>query len=789
MLLNYLKIALRNLIKNKVYSFINIGGLAVGMAVAMLIGLWIWDEVGFDKHHKNYERIGQLWQFVKFDAEKSAYNSLPIPLAAELRNNYPDFKRVSLSTYTRDAVLAAGDKKFTKSGNYVEPDFLKMISLKMLSGNANSLEDIHSVLLSESLAQTLFDTADPLNKVIKMDNKMTVNVAGVYQDFPNNSSFKDVSFLAPWQLFLANDNAKNAVNEWDENSFLIYVELKELAFDKVSAKIKDIRMKRENPPPYKPEFFVHPMSKWHLYGDFKDGVNTGGYIQFVWLFGIIGLFVLLLACINFMNLTTARSDKRAKEVGIRKAIGSVRNQLIGQFLSESLLVVAFAFGLSLLLVQLFLPFFNAIADKKIYILWSNPLFWLLGTGFSLLTGFIAGSYPAFYLSSFQPVKVLKGTFRAGRLAALPRKVLVVFQFSVSIILIIGTIIVFRQLEFARNRPVGFSRNGLIEFNMNPAQLSSHYNTLRNDLLATGAVFEMSGSTGSVITDYGGTTDITWKGRNPDTRPLFLANQITHDFGKTVGWQLVAGRDFSRKFSTDSAALILNETAVKTMGFKDPLAELVRLHGTNYKVIGIVKDIMEGDPFQPVKASFFVLGYNAVTTVNIKLAPQLPAREALASVEKVFAKYNPEAPFDYKFVDDEYAKKFMFESRIGKLATFFAILAIFISCLGLFGLASFVAEQRIKEIAIRKVLGATIAHLWQLLSKEFMLLVILSCLIATPIAYYVMNQWLQNYDYRTEISWWIFAAAGLVALLITLLTVSFQAIKAALANPVKSLRNE
>jgi putative ABC transport system permease protein len=428
MLRNYFKIGLRNLAKNRVYSFINIFGLATGMAVAMLIGLWMYDELSFDKHTKNYDRIAQLWQFVKFDAEKSSYAVLPIPLAGELRSNYPDFESVSLAV-TREIILDAGDRKFTKIGKYVEPVFTKMMSVNMLAGTDAGLNDVNSVLLSESLATAFFGSENPINKLIKIGNKVNVSVAGVYKDFPRNSAFNDISFLAPWKLFVATDaGAKDSQDKWDNNDYMIFAQLKAGAdFAAVSAKIKDIRMKRDNPPAYKPEFFLHPMSKWHLYSDFKDGVNTGGMILFVWLFGIIGGFVLLLACINFMNLSTARSEKRAKEVGIRKAVGSVRSQLVIQFFSESLLLALLAFALSLVFVWFSLPFFNEVASKEMTILWSNPWFWLAGLSFSLLTGLIAGSYPAFYLSSFQAVKVLKGAFRVVVLPPFPAKCWLLFN--------------------------------------------------------------------------------------------------------------------------------------------------------------------------------------------------------------------------------------------------------------------------------------------------------------------------------------------------------------------------
>ena len=791
MIKNYFKIAWRNLKKGKLYSFINIAGLSIGMAVTMIIGLWVSDELSFDKYHKNYDRIGQVWQFVTFDVEKSSYNSVPVPVAEELRSKYPDVKSASVSTYNRDVILGTADKKITKSGMYTEQYFPEMMTLKMLSGTRAGLKDINSILLSESLAKILFGTENPVNKVISMNNKTEVKVTGVYEDMPDNSSFRDVFFLAPWQLFTSIDSyGKNASENWDENSFQIFVQLKEGAdFSKASSIIKDMRMKRDNPPKYKPEFFIHPMSRWHLHGDFTNGKNAGGLIQLVRLFGIAGIFVLLLACINFMNLSTARSEKRAKEVGIRKTIGSLRSQLLYQFFSESVLVSFIAFILCLLLVQVALPFFNQVTTKEMIIPWTNVYFWLLAVGFCLVTGLIAGSYPALYLSSFRPIKVLKGTFKAGRLASWPRKALVVFQFTVSIMLIIGTLIVSRQVMYAKNRPAGYNRDGLIEVTMKTPEINKNYEALQTDLLNTGYIQNIARSEISVTDDYGGTTNVSWKGKTQDMKPLLISNRVTHDYGKTIGWELLTGRDFSKAFSTDTTAVILNQSAIQLMGFKDPLNEIVKLSGKDYRVIGVVADMIKFSPFDNIKPSLFTIDRGNPNVINIRIASQASVSNALAIAETIFKKHNPSAPFEFKFVDEKYSAKFSNEVKIGKLASFFAALAIFISCLGLFGLASFVAEQRTKEIGVRKVLGATVLNVWKLLSKDFVLLVFISLLIASPLAYYFMYGWLENYRYRTNISWWVFALAGTGSLLLTVGMVSFQAIKAALANPVKSLRTE
>jgi putative ABC transport system permease protein len=797
MIKNYFKIAWRNLIKSKGYSAINIGGLAVGMAVAMLIGLWIWDELSFDKYHQRYNRIAQVWQHNIYNGEKSSQVSNPYLMAEEIRSKYgSDFKYVLQASWRNGHIMTYGEKKLVLTGMYFEKQAPEMLTLTMLKGNRNGLKDPYSVMLSESSAKNIFGEADPMDKMITINNiiKFNVKVTGVYKDLPYNSSFQDINFLLPWDLYLINNNdwLKKMEDPWGSNFTQTFVQIADNAdMEKVSAKIKNVKFNKvsKDEQRYKPEVFLHPMSKWHLYSEFKNGTNIGGRIQLVWLFGIIGVFVLLLACINFMNLSTARSEKRAKEVGVRKAIGSVRGQLIAQFFSESFLVVMNAFVFSLILVTVMLPFFNDVADKKIAMLWGNPVFWLMGIGFSIFTGLVAGSYPALYLSSFQPVKVLKGTFRAGKLAAMPRKILVVFQFAISVILIIGTMVIFLQIQHAKNRPIGYSRDGLVQVNAPVSEIHPHFETVRNELKNLRAIGEMAGS-GSPTTDIWNTNGaFDWKGKDPGLAVDFPNNEVTYDYGKTVGWQIVAGRDFSKAFATDSATFVVNETMVKFLGFKNPVGEQIVWEKKPYTIIGVVKDMIVQSPYEPIRASLFHLTKENTNLILLRLNPAQSARESLAKVETIFKKYVPEIPFGYSFVDEDYARKFGDEQRIGKLAGVFAVLAIFISCLGLFGLASFVAEQRTKEIGIRKVVGASVFNLWKLLSKDFVLLVIIACAIAAPLAWYGMHKWLQQYDYRAAISWWIFGAAIAGALVITILTVSFQAIKAALANPVKSLRTE
>jgi ABC-type antimicrobial peptide transport system permease subunit len=541
---------------------------------------------------------------------------------------------------------------------------------------------------------------------------------------------------------------------------------------------------------YKAAIFINPMKDWHLRSSWEEGIRTGGPIKYVRLFTFIGIFVLLLACINFMNLSTARSEKRAKEVGIRKAIGSLRSQLIKQFFCESLLVVALSFLVSIVLVQLILPWFNDVANKKMAIPWMNPVFWSAGLAFALLTGLIAGSYPALYLSSFEPIKVLKGTFRVGRFAAVPRKVLVVLQFTVSIALIIGTVVVYRQIQHSKDRPIGYNRDGLMMVMMSSPEFYGKYDALRTELKQTGAIVEMAESSSPVTGVWSNNGGYTWEGKDPNLDSDFATIWVTHEFGKTVGWEFVQGRDISRDFATDSSALVINEAAVKFMNLKDPVGKVVT-RGENEKltIVGVIKDMVMQSPYEPVKQSFYMVGPDNVNWINLKLNPNKSTHESIAKIEAVFKKMVPNAPFDYKFADEEYANKFAAEERIGKLAGFFAMLAVLISCLGLFGLASFVAERRTKEIGVRKVLGASVFNVWGLLSKEFVMLVIISCFIAIPVAYYYLHEWLQQYQYRTTITWWIMAGAVMGAFFITIVTVSYQAIKAAIANPIKSLRTE
>jgi len=786
----YFTIAIRNLFKNKIYSSINLLGLAIGMAVAIIIGIWVLDEFQFNQYHTKMDRIGQVKTTQTFNGQTATNHAIAIPLALEMQTMYSNnFKHICLASWEFSHVISFGEKKIRKEGMWVQPPFPDMLTLRFLERSGDCLNNQDEIILSENFSKALFGTTKSLGKVLKLNNNLSFKVGGVYEDIPFNSTFHKCNYFLNWNKYLTTEAwLKEAYNQWSNRSFQLFVELapgKDMA--DVSDKIKGIAAKHINEG--NEESVVHGMSRWHLYNNFTNGKEDGGRISSVILFSIIGAFVLFLACINFMNLSTARSEKRAKEVGIRKSIGSVRSQLIRQFLTESFMVTGIAMLLSLQFVWLTLPWFNEVAGKQMVMPWSEPIFWFAALGFTLFIGLVSGSYPAFYLSGFDPITALKGTFRPGRSASLPRKIMVVMQFTVSVTLIIGTLIVFRQIEHAKDRKVGYDREGLIFVEMYTPEIFGHYDALRADLIQSGGVEDMAESLSPTTEIYSNQVGFNWKGKDSKTEPLFCIEAVTHDFGKTIGWKIKEGRDFSRAFPSDTGTIILNEAAVKLTGFKNPIGEIIQWNNKDRKVVGVVNDIIMQSPYIPVQPTVYFLEYGWSNFITIRLKQNLTVKEAVARIEQVFKKHNPSSPFEYEFIDEEYAEKFADEEKIGNLATIFAVLAIFISCLGLFGLASFVAEQRTKEIGVRKVLGATVFGLWKMLSKDFVVLVGISCVIAIPISWYGLNAWLQDFEYRTEIQIWIFVVAVVGALAVTLLTVSFQAIKAALTNPVKSLRTE
>jgi len=787
MLQNYFLIAWRHLFKNRGYTLINIAGLSTGMAIALLIGLWITDEISFDHYSPNHHRLAVAMLNSSTKDEYYTGDVVPMPLGQTLRSQYSDiFGRTALTDFSSsDRLFSYGEKTVSASALWAQAELPVMFGFRMLQGSADAAKDPSTVLINQSLATALFGKYDAVGKMIKADNQLEFRIGGIYEDLPRNTTFFGLQAILPW--YNKANNYRNSNTNWDDHNGYLYVEMSpNTTAEQATARIRLL------PTPHikdwHEEAFVYPLDKAHLYNEFTKNKPDGGRVRFVWLFGIIGAFVLFLACINFMNLSTARSVHRAREVGIRKTIGSLTSQLVTQFLGESILVAFIALLFALILVETTIPFFNNLSAKAMSIPWTNPLFWLAALGFAIFTGLLAGSYPAFYLSRFQPVKVLKGSFKTGRYAGLPRQVLVVLQFTVSLTLIIGTIIVFRQIIFTKDRPVGYSRQGLFTVNMNTPELNKHYEALRTELITKGLAINVAASDMS-LTAFQDGNGLDWRGKRPDQKTIMFRNvNITPDYGATIGWTILRGRDLSRDFATDTNAMILNAAAVKAIGIKEPVGETMKFFGKPYTVVGVAANMVNNSPYDTVEPAIF-LGGGYMGTIIVRINPALPTHTALSGIEPVFKKYNPASPFLYKFVDDAYAAKFESEQRIGNLAAVFTTLAIFISCLGLFGLAAFMAEKRTKEIGIRKVLGAGLLTLWGLLSKDFLKLTALSILIAVPLVYYGMGRWLRNYYYHAPLSWWIFAGAGAGIILITLLTVSYQSLKAACTNPAKSLRTD
>ncbi|MFC0516370.1 ABC transporter permease [Mucilaginibacter angelicae] len=797
MIRNYLKIAWRNMLRNRVYSALNIVGLATGMAVALLIGLWVFNQYSYDRFLPNYSQAYAVKvNYTNPHDGTRTQDMLPIPLADVLRNTIPGIRHVAEADFidfpARDFLV--GDKKLMVNGGTVGADFLKIFQYPLIKGEVSTvLKDPYSIVIDESTAKALFGNDEPINKTIRIDNRHDVKVTGVMKDFPANASMQ-FHFLMPFSYAeQTEDWVKNSRTQWENNSYQIFVGLQPGVTDtQIAAKIKKL-IWQYNPVsrPFKPEVFLYPIKDWHLYSDFKNGKAAGGFIDYVWMFGIIGALVLLIACINFVNLSTARSEKRAREVGVRKAIGSQRRDLIFQFLTESILLTFAAFLLSIVLVQLTLPWFNELTGGLVQIPYQSPVFWCIMISYVLVTGLLAGSRPAFYLSAFNPVKVLKGSIRIGKGAALPRKILVVLQFSCSVAFIISTVIIYQQVQHAKDRPTGYNADRLISTFMT-RDLAGHYDALKNDLLASGMIESITRAS-SPLTNIGWHTGIeNWPGQNAGELKINVGAVIVDDnYFKTVDMKLLQGQSFSANPKADTANIIVNESAVKRMGLKDPVNQLINFSGITgpSRIIGVVKDALMGSPFTPVEPTVFTRTQDFSSQVIYRLTAGVSPHTAIERVGKIFDKYNPAYPFTYAFVNEAYDHKFNLETLVGKLAGVFAGLAIFVSCLGLFGLAAYVAEQRTKEIAVRKVLGASITRVWVLLSGDFILLVAISCIIASPVAFYFLSNWLQKYDYRISIGPGVFILSGLAAIGLTLITISFQAIKAALANPVRSLRSE
>jgi putative ABC transport system permease protein len=799
MIRNYILVALRQFRRNRLYTGINTAGLSIGMAVTLLIGLWVHDELAFNTSIPNNTRIAELMHSVVYNGQPTAFSGAPLAILPELRNKYAgDFKYIVPGSYAESHVLTSEDKGRSKSlsviGEYMGEEVTKLLSLKMIAGDPAGLHDQSAVFLSSSTATALFGSAEPVGRTIRLDTAQLLTVAGVYADLPQNSSFADLHFIASADLYAAmHPQTAASGNPWQTGNLIsVYVEL---ADGTDMTKVNDkIRLMRKDKMPLaafnaNPDYeLLYPLDRWHLYAPLQTP-DTRNPVQYVWLLGSIGVFVLLLACINFINLSTARSEKRAREVGIRKTIGSGRYQLIGQFFAESLLAVILSFLLSLLWAQLLLPVFNDLAEKTVAIPWTSPGFWMVGAATVLVTAVLAGSYPAFYLSSFRPVETLKGRLSTGSVAALPRKALVILQFTIAVSLVIDTIVVYRQITYARQRPIGYSKSGLLTLNRTPA-LEHSFEAFRGDLRSDGAVMDAALVTSTPTQIMGDDLRFDWKGKDPSFTPYIPISSVTPNYGTIIGWKVGQGRDFDPGMTTDSTAMILNEAAVRLMGFRQPIGETVQWRGKPFHVIGVTRDIVDQSPYQPTSPEIFTMsGYEHRWAVILRVNPKLPMSAALGRIKTIYARYETLYPMDYSFTDREYAKKFGAEERIGRLSLLFTIFAISICCLGLFGMAAYMAEQRRREIGIRKVLGATTVSLWRLLSRDLALLVAISLVAAGPLSWSLMTKWLQQYPYRTSVEWWVIAAAGAGALFIAVATISYQTIRASLVNPTKTLRSE
>lgn len=785
MIHNYLKTTFRNLWKNKGFTFLNIFGLGIGIACASLIFLWVEDEINFNNYFSNKENLYKIKDSQTYDGTTFTFDATPGPLAAGIKTEIPGIKNTARSSWGQQSLFSLGDKNIYERGMYVDSSFLKMFQLEFVQGNAGTaFQQLHSLVITEKMAHKFFGNDNAIGKSLRIDNNTSSVVTGVIKDLPESVSFQ-FEWLAPFKIF---ENQNSWLQSWRNNGVLTYVELQPGAdtkainrklYNYVQSKAQDAEAKMS----------VYPMSRWRLYDSWKDGKEVPGRIKYVNLFSLIAWIILLIACINFMNLSTARSGKRAREVGVRKVLGAAKSKLVGQFIGESVIMALISAVVAVCIIFAVLPAFNSLVEKQLSIHLFQPLHISALLVIAVVCGLVAGSYPAFYLSSFNPVAVLKGIrIKMNGSAGFIRKGLVVLQFSISIILIISTIIIYKQINHAKNRSLGYDKENLIYLPLQ-GKLKEHFNAVKNDLVQTGVVKDAALSQSTVLQLGSNTGDFQWQGKDPDKQVLITVESVSPEYTSTMGMRIEKGRNFYDDYKSDSGNIIINQTLAKIIGDKNIIGSLITDGDNKFTVVGVIDDFVYNNLYSPSSPLILFPDTSGTNFLTVRLKKTSNVAGALEKVENVIKANNPGFPFDYKFVDDQFGQFFKTEMLIGKLASVFAFLAIFISCLGLFGLAAYTAERRTKEIGIRKVLGASAKGLAGLLSKEFLILVMISCLIAFPIAWWMMHNWLEGYEYRVPISWPIFLVAGLLAMLIALFTVSVQAIKAALANPIQSLRSE
>ena len=787
----HLKIFFRKLRRGGIYSAINVGGLAIGMAAAMIIMLWVYHQWSYDRFHANDKCLYKLWCYDETDGN---FSNVSFAIGPSLVDEYAGF--ANMTRYAEHELPLTlneeGDAYLSFSSSNVavaiaDTGFLSMFSFPLLRGDASTaLSDPHSIVITESASRRWFGDKDPMGETISMGNDMSFKVTGILADLPNNTNFR-FEVLVPYHRSKPDES-------WYYPSAKFtctYVELSPAADVKaVSESIRDVIGKHTGGRTVTETYLQH-ISKWHLYNRVEKGASVGGRVETLRMFALIALLILVIACINFMNLSTAQSSKYAKEVGVRKVVGAHRSSLIFHFLRESSLIAAIAGVCALIIVSMILPFFNAIIGENLSLNPENKIIWIGYAIFVLFTGILAGSYPAFYLSSFHPLKVLKGIFKSGQSLVTPRKALIVMQFTIAVVLITSTLVINRQIHYAQERNTGYDKSRLVSFMLTDRSRQNR-ELMRRELLETGVAESVSVNFASMTESESKWTDhLRWRGKDPDSNITFERNYAEADWTKTTGVQIVQGRDIDiRMYPADSTAMLLNETAVKIMGFDDPIGETVYEWNTQYHVVGVVKDFVLESPFDPIRP--MIIGGPAngwLNNINVKLSVHGSLAENLGLMEQIFRKYNPGESMFYRIADEVYARRFDREQRINSLIGWFAGLAIFISCMGLFALVAYMAETRRKEIGIRKVLGASVYDIVFLLSKEFLILVLISIAVALPVAWWAMEKWLTNYAYRTNIPWWLFVVVGCISLCIALLTVSFQAIKAATANPVEAIKSE